>query len=309
MESLDELRSNLVEYRTQLAQVEELLLNEPNNEEYADIYNSLTEVIELTENLVKEARSKELVQEHKEESQAEYSAPQSVQPRPRGNITTQAPSLQLPSILPPQVAQQIRSAQQKAALQGQAPAVWAIGARCQAVYSGDGEWYEATVKGVSDTGDFVVSFDAYEHEESVSQQHAKPRSDSEETYRGVSAPKRKRVEEVPTEIGEMPKWLEIKETDNEKTKQKKKKLQKSYKSKKRFHDMDVATKQRQSSWMNFQKGKGQKKKTGFLTGRKKGSIFSISDDPEAKVGVVGSGKGMTDYKGPGRHDFGGASDL
>lgn len=37
----------------------------------------------------------------------------------------------------------------------------------QAVYSGDGEWYEATVKGVSDTGDFVVSFDAYEHEESV----------------------------------------------------------------------------------------------------------------------------------------------
>ena len=29
------------------------------------------------------------------------------------------------------MAQQIRSAQQKAALQGQAPAVWAIGARCQ----------------------------------------------------------------------------------------------------------------------------------------------------------------------------------
>lgn len=38
----------------------------------------------------------------------------------------------------------------------------------QAIYSGDGEWYEATVKGVSDTGDFVVSFDAYEHEETVS---------------------------------------------------------------------------------------------------------------------------------------------
>ena len=37
----------------------------------------------------------------------------------------------------------------------------------QAIYSGDGEWYEATVKGVSDTGDFVVSFDAYEHEETV----------------------------------------------------------------------------------------------------------------------------------------------
>ena len=39
----------------------------------------------------------------------------------------------------------------------------------------------------------------------VSQQHAKPRADAEETYRGVSAPKRKRVEETPAEIGEMPK--------------------------------------------------------------------------------------------------------
>ena len=38
------------------------------------------QVIELTENLVKEARSKELVQEHNEESQAEYYAPQSEHP-------------------------------------------------------------------------------------------------------------------------------------------------------------------------------------------------------------------------------------
>ena len=48
----------------------------------------------------------------------------------------------------------------------------------QAIYSGDGEWYEATVKGVSDTGDFVVSFDAYDHEEAVgtplNRAHGKP---------------------------------------------------------------------------------------------------------------------------------------
>ncbi|KAK9867368.1 hypothetical protein WJX84_000238 [Apatococcus fuscideae] len=77
MESLDDLRSNLVEYRTQLQQVEELLLNEPNNEEYDDIWKSLSEVIELTENLVKEARSKELVQEHEQESAAEFAPHQS----------------------------------------------------------------------------------------------------------------------------------------------------------------------------------------------------------------------------------------
>lgn len=44
------------------------------------------------------------------------------------------------SLLPPQVAEQIRHAQQRAALAGQGPAEWAIGAKCRAVYSEDGNW-------------------------------------------------------------------------------------------------------------------------------------------------------------------------
>jgi len=35
-------------------QVEQLLLSEPENQEYAEIYRSLTEAIELTEELLKE---------------------------------------------------------------------------------------------------------------------------------------------------------------------------------------------------------------------------------------------------------------
>ena len=66
-----------------------------------------------------------------------------------------------------QVAEQIRAAQQKAALSGQAPAAWAIGARCEALYAGDGQWYSATVKGVTGTGNFLVSFDEYGTEEEV----------------------------------------------------------------------------------------------------------------------------------------------
>ncbi len=46
----------------------------------------------------------------------------------------------------------------------------------------------------------------------------------------------------------------------------KKKLLKSYKSKIRFQNMDMAQKQKQDSWQSFLKGKGAKKKTGFLTG-------------------------------------------
>ncbi len=58
-----------------------------------------------------------------------------------------------------QVAQQIRAAQQKAALSGQAPLAWAIGARCQAIWSGDGGWYNGTISGVSVNNRFIVTFD------------------------------------------------------------------------------------------------------------------------------------------------------
>jgi hypothetical protein len=62
-------------------------------------------------------------------------------------------------------------------------------------------------------------------------------------------------------------WLEIKETDDEKTKERKKKLIKSYKSKIRFQNMDLQTKKKQDNWKDFVSGKGSKKKTGFLTGK------------------------------------------
>ena len=55
------------------------------------------------------------------------------------------------SLLPPQMAEQIRHAQQRAALAGQGPAEWAIGANVRAVYSGDGNWWALTMtsQGVS----------------------------------------------------------------------------------------------------------------------------------------------------------------
>lgn len=55
-------------------------------------------------------------------------------------------------------------------------------------------------------------------------------------------------------------WLEIKPTDDEKTRNKKKKLQKSFKSKIRFQEMDLVTKKKQQSWLDFKSGKGAKKK-------------------------------------------------
>ncbi|RYZ48974.1 MAG: hypothetical protein EOP49_17360 [Sphingobacteriales bacterium] len=41
---------------------------------------------------------------------------------------------------------------------GQAPSAWAIGARCQAYSSLDGNWYTATVTGVSAADHFIVQY-------------------------------------------------------------------------------------------------------------------------------------------------------
>lgn len=68
-------------------------------------------------------------------------------------------------------------------------------------------------------------------------------------------------------------WLEIKPEDDEKTVDRKKKLLKSYKSKIRFQNLDKATKEKQGSWQSFLKGKGGKGKAGYMTGKKKGSMW------------------------------------
>ena len=58
-----------------------------------------------------------------------------------------------------------------------------------------------------------------------------------------------------------------------------------------------ATKQAKD-WKNFMGGKGSKRKAGVLSSAGKGSMFAVPDNPGAKVGVVGSGRGMTNSAAP-----------
>lgn len=117
------------------------------------------QVIDLTKDLLKESAAA-LQQQAQPAKGSRWGEVKPAAPAPE-------PAPVLPSILPPQVAQQIRAAQIRAALSGQAPAAWAVGAKCQAMYSADGEFYAATVTGVSAAGNFVVMFDAYGNSEEV----------------------------------------------------------------------------------------------------------------------------------------------
>lgn len=146
---IEELQSNLNEYREQLIQVEQLLLDDPGNSEYESIYNDLQQVVSLTEDLLATAREQQqaAVSEVPVPGHAEHIEPNHLLDSNIGRSAapvaaiTSAPEVKLPSVLPPQVAEQIRGAQRRAALAGQAPPEWAIGATVQAVYSADGRWY------------------------------------------------------------------------------------------------------------------------------------------------------------------------
>lgn len=179
------------------------------------------QVIQLTKDLLAEAAADERAEGPAgavplaEHGGAEPAIERS-QAQPVAAITA-APDLRIPSVLPPQVAQQIRLAQQRAALLGQAPASWAIGAKCQAVYSGDGQWcaaaaagvgakllacqdsrhpeavhgvrrYNARVEAVSVSGNFIVVYDGYDAREECDRSSVRARAEEEEeAYKGAHA--------------------------------------------------------------------------------------------------------------------------
>ena len=71
-------------------------------------------------------------------------------------------------------------------------------------------------------------------------------------------------------------WLVVRETDDDKTRARKKKLQKSHKSKLRFQQLDQEVKHRQDNWQNFKKGKGAKKKVWQLSPRHQETWLCVS---------------------------------
>mmetsp|Transcript_20334 Transcript_20334/g.24369 ORF Transcript_20334/g.24369 Transcript_20334/m.24369 type:complete len:266 (-) Transcript_20334:344-1141(-) len=180
------------------------------------------------------------------------------------------------------------------------PAGYSVGMKVSAMFSGDKQWYKGTVTALAATHATIL-FDDYGNSEEVEYANVKIIVTDEEKYVGVSAPKRVKVEEgvLPKEI---PKSLTINEDDDDDTKEKKRKKIKQFKQRLRQQEQHMEHNSKQSSWQAFQKGKGMKRKAGFMTSGKKESIFKSSDS--GKVGVVGSGRGMTDFATRARADRG-----
>eukprot|EP00243_Klebsormidium_subtile_P008640 TRINITY_DN4137_c0_g1_i1.p1 TRINITY_DN4137_c0_g1~~TRINITY_DN4137_c0_g1_i1.p1 ORF type:complete len:296 (+),score=86.75 TRINITY_DN4137_c0_g1_i1:280-1167(+) len=286
MQSIQELETNLTTYYAQLQQARQLAASDPSNEEYSTIVQDLEEVINLTADLLTEARSA-----------ASAAPPLPVVP----------PSQALTAALNVGVRKPEPRVVLKKTPEGRLP----IGSKVDALYREDGEWYKAMIEDFTGTG-YLIKYDDFEDKEEVMVEQVRlaegpgtnPLADAEKVAEEARlALKRKIAEAAEKDVDmpkDLPKSLRINPDDSEEVRATKRKKIHQWKSKQRFEKLEVTQNKRQNAWQQFQTS-GSKKKAGFFTGKKKESIFKSPDDLSGKVGVVGSGKGLTDFTGRQKH--------
>ncbi|CAD5166212.1 unnamed protein product [Musa acuminata subsp. malaccensis] len=275
--SIEELASTLSTYKDQLREVSKLLTDDPGNSEYADMEKELEEVIALTEELLATAKPTDVGQLHTDASpQGQFGGPS------QSKVVN-------PSAIPYEQ--------------------FSVGTKVQAVWSEDGEWYDATIEAITPNG-YYVYYDGWGNKEEVDHANVRPVEEGDallEAEREAEATrqaiKRKIAQSAITDFQArtLPAKLRIDPNDPDDVKATKRKKIHAFKSKVRSEQLEVAQNKRQNAWQQFQSTKGKTKKIGFFSGRKRESIFKSPDDPRGKVGVTGSGKGLTEFQKREKH--------
>ncbi|AQK51164.1 nucleic acid binding [Zea mays] len=303
--SVEELASNLSTYKEQLREVKKLIKEKKDDagiSEYIDMEKELQEVITLTEEILATAKQTESAQNVAGLSPPSYSA--GVQSEGLDDLSHSHK--------------------------------FAVGTRVQAVWSEDGEWYNATVEALTPNG-YYVAYDGWGNSEEVcsfflkviyfsfknrvgifiqqllqvdpdnvrllEEEAADALGQAEKEAEATKMAIKRKIEQAATsdfQARSLPAKLRIEPSDPEDVKAAKRKKIHAFKSKSRFEQLEFAQNKRQNAWQQFQT-KGKAKKVGFFSGRKKESIFKSPDDHRGKVGVTGSGKGLTDFQRREKH--------
>ncbi|KAG8364033.1 hypothetical protein BUALT_Bualt19G0084100 [Buddleja alternifolia] len=281
--NIQELASNLSTYKEQLQQVRKLLNDDPKNSEFLDMEKELVEVIALTEEILATAKETDN----------------------NSGLGTGNSGEASPSVHPYGSSLNVNSG---AADYGDK---FPIGTKVQAVWSEDGEWYDATIEALTPNG-YYVRYDGWANKEEVDPDNVRPIPEGEpdpllEAEKIAVATKealKRKIAQAAVKDFEnwtVPQKLQIDPNDPEDVKAAKRKKIHAFKSKMRMEAKEVTQNKRQNAWQQFQTTKGRAKKVGFFSGRKRESIFKSPDDPFGKVGVIGSGKGLTDFQKREKH--------
>ncbi|XP_075487037.1 uncharacterized protein LOC142526487 isoform X1 [Primulina tabacum] len=282
--NIQELVSNLSTYKQQLQQVRQLLDDDPKNSEYLEMEKELLEVIELTEELLATAKQSD--------SNSGFGNGISTEPSSASHFSWS-------------------SSNPKSGSRTEIVHKFPVGTKVQAVWSEDGEWYDGTIEDHTVNG-YYICYDGWGNKEEVDPDNVRPiQEDTADplveaekvAVATKEALKRKIAQAAAKDFQSwtVPEKLQINLNDPEDVKAAKRKKIHAFKSKMRLEEKEFTQNKRQNAWQQFQTTKGRAKKVGFFSGRKRESIIKSPDDPFGKVGVTGSGKGLTDFQKREKH--------
>lgn len=317
-QSAEELLTKLDTYREQLAQVEEALEQQPDEPSLQKLKNDLTEVIVLTEDLVKyqaaapadaDAVAGEATQQApvassgKERHKSVHTALvgrtceaffeqkwyngeiMSVRRDERGVERCTIDFIGFRQ----QREYKITDVRM---LRPPHPAQCQPGTNCQGIFHEDGLWYDCVITEQTERG-YKVTFTEYGTKAEV-------KFDQIRLSDKKSADKKRTIKEVTTPAGyKIPESIAIQKTDTEEVKETKRRKIQAIKKQQRSDRIEETHQKKQSSWQKFFHNKAStRSKCGFLSGKPKESIFKVPENLEGKVGVMGSGSGMTEFAEP-----------
>jgi survival-of-motor-neuron-related-splicing factor 30 len=250
----EQLEQQIAEFSEQLADVENALRADPTNSELLDAKKSLGDVLKELHDIQELSKKIEKKDTTTNNNNSSSSA-------------------------------KVKAVQEAAAAKG----IY-VGMLCEAIYSGDGQWYNARVNDINADGVLVV-FDGYGNTDTIDPKKDVIRARQE---KAPLAGKKRKEPETSSSVAleHIPKSLQILPTDSEKVRLMKKKRIKQLKSKTRFQQLEEDTTKKKSSWQDFLTAGNKKQKVTSAIAPKE-SIFRSPDSVDGRVGVVGSGKGMT----------------
>lgn len=314
-QSAEELLTKLDTYREQLAQVEEALEQTPDEPSLVKLKQDLTEVIVLTEDLVKYQAAAPTGAESAAPVEASGSAAtgrgqtksvhtaligrtceaffeqkwynaeiKSVRRDERGVERCTVDFIGLPS-------QREYKVTDVKMLRPPHPAQCQPGTRCQGIWFEDGLWYDCVITEQTEKG-YRVTYTEFGTKAEVKFDQVRLAG-----ARGTVPEKKRTIKEVKTPAGyKIPESLVIQKADTDEVIDVKKRKIQAIKKAQRSERQEEAASKEQSGWLKFFYNKAStRSKCGYMSGKPKESIFKVPESLDGKVGVMGSGKEMTKF--------------
>mmetsp|Transcript_41348 Transcript_41348/g.130128 ORF Transcript_41348/g.130128 Transcript_41348/m.130128 type:complete len:351 (+) Transcript_41348:64-1116(+) len=326
-----ELQNKLAAYQQNLAALEVQIKNDPTNEQLISLRNNIREYIELTKDLLgigetanettyssswmnqptegltsknvagKEVAVGQYVSVFAPQYQTYVNAIVTEAKPGTATVTVtllgygQALEVQIPSIRQAEFCR---------------PSDLQVGMMVEGIYSADGYWYTARIDQVQPDGKYFVTYTDYGNSESIDIRHIRinpallgqvDQDDDDAKGKGKANDKKRKSTDDPTDDPALadfviPEKLKIRPMDTEDVKAQKRKKIHALKSAHRMKKSEAEKNQKAQSWTNFAQkaGSSKSKLKGFMSTTKKESIFKTTE--EGKVGVTGSGKGITNWQ-------------